>query len=101
MPASLGHQPSRTESSGCGRAELPNVLRSCAPSKSRSTVTGLFSYRESSTTNGVTVAHIHGDGRLERHPDAMQRLMLDEALARQEQRIAYVDKDWSLSEVQR
>ena len=31
----------------------------------------------------------------------MQRLMLDEALARQEQRIAYVDKDWSLSEVQR
>jgi len=67
---------------------------------------------------GVTVAHIHGDGRLERHADAMQRLMsgfgldqgdlfhtreelLDEALGRQEQRIAYVDKDWSLSEVQR
>lgn len=67
--------------------------------------------------NGVTIAHIHGDGRLESHADAMQRLMsgfgldqddlfhtrkelLEEALARQEQRIAYVNKDWSLSEVQ-
>lgn len=66
---------------------------------------------------GVAVAHIHGDGRLEDHDDAMLRLMsgfgldqddlfhtheelLGEALARQEQRIAYVDKDWSLSEVQ-
>lgn len=66
---------------------------------------------------GITIAHIHADGRLESHVEAMQRLMsvfgldqddlfhtreeqLDEALARQEQRIAYVDKDWSLSEVQ-
>ena len=66
---------------------------------------------------GASVAHIHGDGRLETHEDAMLRLMsgfgldqddlfhtheewLSEALARQEQRIAYVDKDWSLGEVQ-
>lgn len=66
---------------------------------------------------GASVAHIHGDGRHEPHGDAMQRLMsgfgfdqddlfhtreelLEEALARQEQRIAYVDKDWSLGEVQ-
>ncbi|TXL61579.1 DUF488 domain-containing protein [Aeromicrobium terrae] len=66
---------------------------------------------------GASVAHIHGDGRLEGHNDAMLRLMsgfgldqddlfhtheelLDEALARQEQRIAYVDKDLALGEVQ-
>lgn len=66
---------------------------------------------------GASVAHIHGDGRLESHEEAMQRLMsgfgldqddlfhtrdelLGEALARQEQRIAYVDKDLSLGEVQ-
>lgn len=66
---------------------------------------------------GASVAHIHGDGRLEPHAAAMQRLMsgfgldqddlfhtheelLGEALARQEQKIAYVDKDWSLGEVQ-
>lgn len=66
---------------------------------------------------GTFVNHIHGDGRLESHDAAMQRLMsgfgldqddlfhtreelMDEALARQEQRIAYVDKDWSLGEVQ-
>lgn len=66
---------------------------------------------------GESVAHIHGDGRLEGHGDAMLRLMsgfgldqddlfhtheelLDEALARQEQRIAYVDKDLALGEVQ-
>lgn len=65
---------------------------------------------------GVSVAHLHGDGRLESHADAMQRLMsgfgldqddlfhtreelLREALNRQEQRIAYVDKNWLLSEV--
>lgn len=65
----------------------------------------------------ASVAHIHGDGGLESHKEAMQRLMsgfgldqddlfhtheelLVEALARQEQRIAYVDKDWSLGEVQ-
>ena len=67
---------------------------------------------------GASVAHIHSDGRLEGHEDAMLRLMsgfgldqddlfhthkelLDEALARQEQRIAYVDKDLALGEVQR
>jgi uncharacterized protein (DUF488 family) len=66
---------------------------------------------------GASVAHIHGDGRLEGHDEAMLRLMsgfgldqddlfhtheelLDEALARQEQRIAYVDKDLVLGEVQ-
>jgi uncharacterized protein (DUF488 family) len=66
---------------------------------------------------GASVAHIHGDGRLEGHDDAMLRLMsgfgldqddlfhtheelLDEALARQEQRIAYVDKDLALGAVQ-
>ncbi|WP_107706202.1 DUF488 domain-containing protein [Nocardioides allogilvus] len=66
---------------------------------------------------GASVAHIHGDGLLESHDVAMQRLMsgfgldqddlfhtreelLGEALARQEQRIAYVDKDLSLGEVQ-
>jgi len=66
---------------------------------------------------GVRIVHIHGDGRLESHPDAMRRLMsifgldqddlfhtrdelLGEALSRQEQRIAYVDKDWALDEVQ-
>jgi uncharacterized protein (DUF488 family) len=63
---------------------------------------------------GVSVTHIHGDGRLERHSEAMRRLMagfgldqadlfhtpeelLDEALSRQEQKIAYVDKDWQLA----
>jgi uncharacterized protein (DUF488 family) len=66
---------------------------------------------------GASLAHIHGDGRLEPHVEAMLRLMsgfgldqddlfhtreelLSEALARQEQRIAYVDADWSLNEVQ-
>lgn len=66
---------------------------------------------------GTSVAHIHGDGRLESHGAVVHRLMsgfgLDqddlfhtheeltgEALARQEQRIAYVDKDWSPGEVQ-
>ena len=66
---------------------------------------------------GTSVAHIHGDGKLEPHEVAMRRLMsgfgldqddlfhthdelLGEALARQEQRIAYVDKDWSIGEVQ-
>lgn len=65
---------------------------------------------------GASVAHIHGDGRLEPHDQTMLRLMsgfgldqddlfhtheelLGEALARQEQRIAYVDKDWALDEV--
>lgn len=63
---------------------------------------------------GVEVQHIHGEGRLERHDDAMLRLrtglglgqpdlfhsseeLLDEALARQEKRIAYVDPDKALS----
>lgn len=66
---------------------------------------------------GASVSHIHGDGTLEPHAATMHRLMsgfgldqddlfhtheelLGEALARQEQRIAYVDKDWSLGEVQ-
>lgn len=66
---------------------------------------------------GVSVTHIHADGHLESHPEAMQRLLtgfgldqpdlfhsqdelLDEALSRQEQKIAYVDKDWPLAEVQ-
>lgn len=64
---------------------------------------------------GASVAHLHGDGRLESHEETMQRLMarfgldqdglfhtreelLGEALARQELRIAYVDKDLSLGE---
>jgi uncharacterized protein (DUF488 family) len=57
---------------------------------------------------GVEVAHIHADGRLESHAAAMERLLdiaglprqdlfrsreelLAEALARQEERVAYVD----------
>ncbi|MEU5077784.1 MULTISPECIES: DUF488 domain-containing protein [Streptomyces] len=59
---------------------------------------------------GVTIHHIHGDGRVESHDSAMERLMakfgladpelfrtpaerLDEALSRQEDRIAYVNQD--------
>jgi uncharacterized protein (DUF488 family) len=59
---------------------------------------------------GVAVDHIHGDGHLESHADAMLRLMsgfglgeadlfhtanelMAEALSRQERRIAYVVKD--------
>ncbi|WP_454137918.1 DUF488 domain-containing protein [Microbacterium paulum] len=64
---------------------------------------------------GAPVVHIHGDGALETHDDAMLRLrtsfgldhedlfhtgeeLLDQALTRQEQRIAYVDKDWRTRE---
>ncbi|MCU1584342.1 MAG: hypothetical protein JWM49_898 [Microbacteriaceae bacterium] len=63
---------------------------------------------------GVPVAHIHADGHVESHDNAMQRLMtkfgldqadllrtkdelLVEALSRQEQKVAYVAKDWPLS----
>lgn len=59
---------------------------------------------------GATVQHIHADGQLESHGDALHRLLttfgmqdtdlfrtreevLDEAYARQEQRIAYVDDE--------
>ncbi|MEU5685486.1 DUF488 domain-containing protein [Streptomyces venezuelae] len=59
---------------------------------------------------GASVHHIHGDGRVESHDAAMERLMtkfglaepelfrtpaerLDEALSRQEERIAYVRQD--------
>jgi len=58
---------------------------------------------------GAVIGHIHPDGRLESHADAMERLMtrfqlaepdlfrtpserLDEALSRQEHRIAYVNE---------
>lgn len=68
-------------------------------------------------SSGVTVAHIHGDGHLETHNEAMQRLMngfgldqadlfhspeelLDEALTRQEKKIAYVVKEPPLDAVQ-
>lgn len=64
---------------------------------------------------GIQVTHIHGDGHLESHSDAMRRLMIKwgldqadlfrtqdellvEALSRQEQRIAYVDKGWPQDE---
>lgn len=64
---------------------------------------------------GASVAHIHGDGRREHHGAAMQRLLsgfginqeslfdtreelLAQALARQERRIAYVDKELELGE---
>ncbi|MGK8509707.1 DUF488 family protein [Nocardia asiatica] len=60
--------------------------------------------------NGTTVDHIHPDGRLEGHTSAMERLMLkfglaepelfrtsserlEEALSRQERRIAYVEEN--------
>ncbi|MGA5100811.1 DUF488 family protein [Streptomyces lavendulocolor] len=60
--------------------------------------------------HGITVKHIHGDGHIENHASAMQRLManfrldqedlfrtsaerLQEALDRQEQRIAYVNEE--------
>jgi uncharacterized protein (DUF488 family) len=66
---------------------------------------------------GIEIAHVHGNGQLESHADAMRRLMtgfgldqddlfhtqdelLDEALSRQEQRIAYVQKHWALNDVQ-
>ena len=69
------------------------------------------------TGRGVNVEHIHGNGRLESHTSAMERLMSDlglgqddlfhsreevlsEALARQEQRIAYVDKKWGMEGLQ-
>ncbi|MEU8787567.1 hypothetical protein [Streptomyces sp. NPDC048637] len=59
---------------------------------------------------GITVEHIHGDGHVEGHASAMRRLManfgldqedlfrtsterLQEALDRQEQRIAYVNEE--------
>jgi uncharacterized protein (DUF488 family) len=59
--------------------------------------------------HGVTVSHIHGDGSIENHGSAMERLMLkfglaeadlfnthterlEQALSRQEQRIAYVNE---------
>lgn len=62
------------------------------------------------TEHGVTIDHIHGDGRIERHAAAMERLMvrfglaeadlfrtpaerLEEALSRQEHRIAYVSEE--------
>ncbi|MET8477214.1 DUF488 domain-containing protein [Streptomyces clavifer] len=60
--------------------------------------------------DGITVEHIHGDGHIEDHASAMRRLManfgldqedlfrtsverLQEALDRQEQRIAYVNEE--------
>ncbi|MFI5521970.1 DUF488 family protein [Streptomyces platensis] len=60
--------------------------------------------------HGITIDHIHGDGHIESHTMAMQRLMssfgldqpelfrtpterLQEALSRQEQRIAYVNEE--------
>ncbi|MEV8440555.1 DUF488 domain-containing protein [Actinosynnema sp. NPDC051121] len=60
--------------------------------------------------HGVAVEHIHGDGRVESHAEALERLMamfglaeddlfrtraerLDEALSRQEARIAYVNEE--------
>lgn len=59
--------------------------------------------------DGVPIAHIHADGRLEAHHDAMMRLLvlvglpandlfrsendlIEEACAKQEERIAYVDE---------
>ncbi|MEV6231221.1 DUF488 domain-containing protein [Saccharopolyspora shandongensis] len=62
------------------------------------------------TDRGVTVDHIHGDGRIESHTSAMERLMvrfglaeddlfrtpaerLEEALSRQEHRIAFVNEE--------
>ena len=66
---------------------------------------------------GVPIKHIHGDGHLESHEEAMDRLLagfgldhadlfhtedelLHEALSRQEQKIAYVAKDWQRVEAQ-
>ncbi|MEU6153730.1 DUF488 domain-containing protein [Actinosynnema sp. NPDC047251] len=63
------------------------------------------------TEHGVTVDHIHSDGRIESHYSAMERLMamfglaeadlfrtpterLEEALSRQECRIAYVNDEF-------
>ncbi|GAA4536709.1 DUF488 domain-containing protein [Amycolatopsis samaneae] len=62
------------------------------------------------TEHGVTIEHIHGDGQIESHASAMERLMtkfglaeadlfhtrterLGEALRRQELRIAYVNEE--------
>ncbi|MFI6032430.1 DUF488 family protein [Amycolatopsis magusensis] len=62
------------------------------------------------TEHGVTIDHIHGDGRIESHTSAMERLMarfglaeadlfrtpaerLEEALRSQEHRIAYVNEE--------
>ncbi len=66
---------------------------------------------------GVEVAHIHADGTLERHAAAMERLLdiaglprqdlfrsrddlLADALARQEERVAYVDARMAAEETQ-
>lgn len=65
---------------------------------------------------GITVQHIHSDGHVESHAMAMQRLMatfgldqaelfrspaerLQEALSRQEKRIAYVNEELNTDEV--
>lgn len=67
--------------------------------------------------SGILVSHVHGNGRLESHHEAMQRLLagfgldqadlfhspaelLAEALNRQEEKIAYVDRDWALARVE-
>ncbi|WP_199827629.1 DUF488 domain-containing protein [Streptomyces specialis] len=64
------------------------------------------------TDHGLTIGHIHGNGLVESHTSAMERLMvkfglaeqelfrtpaerLEEALSRQEQRIAYVKDEFS------
>ncbi|MFL6140667.1 MAG: DUF488 family protein [Labedaea sp.] len=63
------------------------------------------------TEHGVTIDHIHGDGQIESHASAMERLMtkfgladadlfhtpaerLEEALSRQENQIAYVNDEF-------
>ncbi|WP_280478204.1 DUF488 family protein [Nocardia asiatica] len=63
------------------------------------------------TERGLSIDHIHADGQLESHSSAMERLMvrfglaepdlfrtsserLEEALSRQERRIAYVQEDF-------
>ena len=61
---------------------------------------------------GILVEHIHADGRLESHDDAMERLLdtvglphedlfrsrhelIEEALAKQEEKVAYMDEKLS------
>lgn len=68
------------------------------------------------TQHGVAIEHIHGNGRVESHPSAMERLMsrfnlvdadlfrtpaerLEEALSRQEHRIAYVSEEFSADRI--
>ena len=83
-----------------------SASRSCVRRGSRSTATERFSSPRALDKRGVDVAHIHADGRLEPHDEAMNRLLdilrlprddlyrtreelIAAAIARQSERVAY------------